>query len=70
MDPSKTGLRNTLVHYVPPKRVRAQLSLDRPLCGLVDVNYPDYGYDRLSTAVDDHVQFVAQLLDDWSGQGR
>jgi hypothetical protein len=68
MDRSKAGLRNTLMHYRPRgAQIVAQLSLDQPLCGLVEAYYPTYDFDTMGKLVDEHVQFVGEQLDDWSG---
>jgi hypothetical protein len=67
-DPSKKGLRNTLMHYQPRgPQIVARLSLDQPLCGLVEAYYPTYDFATMSKLVDEHVQLVAEQLDDWSG---
>jgi hypothetical protein len=69
-DPSKKGLRNTLLHYLPRGSVVAQLSLDQPVCGLVEAYYPSYDFAGMSKLVDEHTQLVAELLDDWSVSDR
>jgi hypothetical protein len=70
-DPAKKGLRNTLMHYLPRgAAVVAQLSFDRPLCGLVEAYYPSYDFAGMSKVLDDHAHAVAELLDDWSALGR
>lgn len=66
--PDRKGLRNTLIHYLPLQQVVAQLSPDKPLCGLVEAYYPGYDYIAMSRAIDEHTRHVAQALDIWSSQ--
>lgn len=61
-------LRNTLIHYVPHPQAVPQLSLGKPLCGLVEVHFSKRDYAGMSQAIDEHVRRVAQALDDWSNQ--
>jgi hypothetical protein len=64
--PDRRGFRNTLIHYLPFPQVTSQLSLDLPLCGLVEAYYLGTSYADMSAAVNEHTSRVAQALDDWS----
>lgn len=64
--PDRRSFRNTLIHYLPFPQVTSQLSLDLPLCGLVEAYYPGTSYADMSTSVNEHTSRVAQVLDDWS----
>jgi hypothetical protein len=64
--PDRKGFRNILIHYMPFPQVASQLSLDLPLCGLVEAYYPGTTYADMSTAVAEHTTRVATHLDAWA----
>lgn len=63
----QTAFRNTLIHYGLDSRLDfTQLSLDLPLCGLVEAYFPSHSFSELSEKVGEHVKYVAELLHEWS----
>jgi hypothetical protein len=64
--PNRRGLRNALIHYIPFTQLAPQLSLDLPLCGLVEAYCPGSSYADLSQTVNEHTSRVATLLDGWA----
>jgi hypothetical protein len=44
----------------------SQLSLDLPICGLVEAYYPNTTYVGMNTSVTEHTTRVAALLDEWA----
>jgi hypothetical protein len=67
MNDDARGFRNTLMHYGLDSRLDvARLSLDLPLCGLVEAYYPNHNFSQLSRAVNEHTERVAGLLNEWS----
>lgn len=68
-DATKKGLRNTLMHYIPRGAAVAQLALDQPLCGLVELYYPGRDFAGMATLVDEHVKLVAAAVDEWAAVG-
>jgi hypothetical protein len=67
-DRSKKGLHNILTHHIPRGSAVAQLTMDRPLCGLVEAYYSDLDFGGRSKLVDEHTKLVVELLDDWSAR--
>lgn len=59
------GFRNTLVHYIPEKRVAPRLSLSLPYYGLVEEYYPEHDFATLSQELCEHTTRLAMLLDEW-----
>jgi hypothetical protein len=64
--PDRKGFRNTLIHYIPFPQVASQLSLDLPLCGLVEAYYPGTTCADMSAAVAEHTTRDATQLDAWA----
>jgi len=63
---NSAGLRNTLIHYRPAAKAAALLSLNLPLCGLVEAYVPGYDFPTLSQEVDEHTVRVAELFEEWA----
>jgi len=59
--------RNTLIHYgLSSQCPTTALNPGGPLSGLADFYFPTRGFKPLATQIQEHVDLVAELLDDWA----
>ncbi len=68
--PASKPFRNTLIHYGLDSRCpTAAIDSGKPLAGLPDHYFPRIGFTRLDTQLREHIEWVADSLNQWAGKG-